>query len=276
MITGIRHDDNSIYGSSTNPRIGATWQPCKQLVVKGNYGTAFQAPAPRNLYGSWSGLTVNSSLEPDRIKSWDLGAIWMFAKSTLEVVGYYNEITRSIMQGENLPKKDIWGAECKFNWHLAKQLGTFICNMRVQANYTFTHSRYNALRSDATSGRTSYKVGGIAPHKLNLLLDADLFHKLHANIRLNFVDERPTTVTNPIPTVASYTIVHASLQYRNLAQGVTAYLTVNNLFDTDYYHPGYDKASAGENVAIPSQGWYSSRLPQPGRVFMLGIRFDIK
>ena len=43
---GIRYDNNSRFGSTINPRIGAVFNPHKNTTVKVLYGTAFWAPSP--------------------------------------------------------------------------------------------------------------------------------------------------------------------------------------------------------------------------------------
>ena len=67
--------------------------------------------------------------------------------------------------------------------------------------------------------------------------------------------------------------MNTSLQWKNIFNTkLTLFANINNILDEKYYHPGMDAASAGEDMSQPSNGWYSSRLPQPGRSYMFGIR----
>ena len=46
----LRHDRYNDVGSTTNPKVGVRWNPMKQLVVRGSYGTGFRAPSLADLY----------------------------------------------------------------------------------------------------------------------------------------------------------------------------------------------------------------------------------
>jgi iron complex outermembrane receptor protein len=46
----LRHDRYNDVGSTTNPKVGVRWNPLKQLVVRGSYGTGFRAPSLADLY----------------------------------------------------------------------------------------------------------------------------------------------------------------------------------------------------------------------------------
>lgn len=50
-----RYDHYSDFGSTTNPKIGVTWEPMEGLAVRGSWGTSFRAPGLRQL-----GATIGS------------------------------------------------------------------------------------------------------------------------------------------------------------------------------------------------------------------------
>jgi hypothetical protein len=60
-------------------------------------------------------------------------------------------------------------------------------------------------------------------------------------------------------------------------------LDIFNVLDLHYSHPGVRSANAGDTpgyfddggVWHGSTGYDSSRLPQPGRAFLLSLRFDL-
>ncbi len=55
----IRYDDYSDFGGTTNPKLSLRWQPIKQLLVRGSWGTGFRAPTLNDLYSPT--LTTNTS-----------------------------------------------------------------------------------------------------------------------------------------------------------------------------------------------------------------------
>ena len=46
----VRYDHYSDFGSTTNPKVSLRWQPMKELVLRGSYGTGFMAPNLYQLY----------------------------------------------------------------------------------------------------------------------------------------------------------------------------------------------------------------------------------
>jgi iron complex outermembrane recepter protein len=46
----LRFDDYSDAGNTTNPKLGIRWNPVKDVLVRGSYGTGFRAPSLADLY----------------------------------------------------------------------------------------------------------------------------------------------------------------------------------------------------------------------------------
>jgi iron complex outermembrane receptor protein len=49
-LAQVRYDKYSDFGNTTNPKVGLRWQPVKQILVRGSYGTGFRAPTLPDLY----------------------------------------------------------------------------------------------------------------------------------------------------------------------------------------------------------------------------------
>ncbi len=272
IVAGARYDYNTIYKESFNPRVGFTFQLTKNLFIKSNYGTAFQQPAPRNLYGSWGGLTVNENLEAEEIQTVDFSFLTITSNFTNEITAFYNIVTNSVQQGINLPEKNMYGAEVKFNY-IVPVISKNIKNLSFHFNYTYIDAKYESPISNVTTGRSSDIIGDIAPHKANFIAGIDFFDLIHWNITANYVSEKQTVVSNPIEKVEQFYLLNSSLQIINLFdEKISIFANAENILDTKYFHPGMDNAGAGEDLSVPSQTWYNSRLPQPGRRFMFGIR----
>jgi iron complex outermembrane receptor protein len=102
-----RFDDYSDFGSTSNPKLGLTWQPVEGVNLRATYGTSFRAPTlpniattfgnrttPNNLLGTQIGLNdprtlsvINrgggrSGLEPEKATTYSLGAD--FAPASIE------------------------------------------------------------------------------------------------------------------------------------------------------------------------------------------------
>lgn len=100
----LRHEDYSDFGTTTNPKIGARFQPTRNLMFRASYGTGFRAPSLPELYlgDSTSYVFVNdkkrctlpgapaacantqyetifkgnADLNPEESKSFYLGTVW--------------------------------------------------------------------------------------------------------------------------------------------------------------------------------------------------------
>ncbi len=274
LVLGARYDDNNVYGDTFNPRVGIVYKFSKKFLIKANYGSAFQAPAPRNVGGSWGGLEVSANLKPDKIKTVDFSMVAQMKDFAHDVTLFRNEVTDSILQGENLPKKTMYGVEYKFNY-FRKEISDTISDFNLHFNYALTDSKYKVPRTNSVTGRSSDKVGGIAKHKFNIIGGMTFSRIFLVNMKINYVGKRPTIVSNPIEEVDAYITAGISLQVKDIFKKITLFLNVENIFNRMYYHPGYDSANAGEDISKPSPGWYSSRLPQGGRTFVAGVRMEI-
>ena len=101
----VRHDDYSDFGSTTNPKVSLRWNPIRQVLLRGSWGTGFVAPSLTQAYGantqgvSQPGLNDplrcpttndtndcltqfnvqfggNPNLKPQKSEQWVLGAVF--------------------------------------------------------------------------------------------------------------------------------------------------------------------------------------------------------
>jgi len=97
LSLAVRYDEYNDFGSTSNPKIGLTWQPLDSLIVRGSYGTSFRAPSlsdlrapgesnvatsavdPRSPTGQSRGITIrggNPNLGPEEATTYTLGMEW--------------------------------------------------------------------------------------------------------------------------------------------------------------------------------------------------------
>ena len=58
-----RYSDYSNFGDTTNSKIGFTWRPMDELLVRGTFAEGFRAPSIDNLYGG-TGSSFESYIDP--------------------------------------------------------------------------------------------------------------------------------------------------------------------------------------------------------------------
>jgi iron complex outermembrane recepter protein len=101
----VRHDNYSDFGGTTNPKASFRWQPSKEFLLRGSYGSGFRAPSFFQVYGSVSEAQIpgnikdpvlctpgstdptvcairpnarqggNPNLKPESSKQWSFGAV---------------------------------------------------------------------------------------------------------------------------------------------------------------------------------------------------------
>lgn len=66
LDASIRYDDYSDFGDTTNPKIGFTWEVAGGVSLRGNYGTAFNAPSLADTTGAVDSRAAILSVSPFR------------------------------------------------------------------------------------------------------------------------------------------------------------------------------------------------------------------
>jgi len=110
LMGGIRHDYNTIYGYSLNPRIAYLYKINPKTAIRVSYGRAFRAPAPNMAYNSLSfdygqnldsiyyAVIPNKDLKPEKFQAYELGLRKTFNKKVyLDISLYYNKINNQII-----------------------------------------------------------------------------------------------------------------------------------------------------------------------------------
>lgn len=143
LLTGIRHEQHSVFGYAVVPRYGLVINPFDNTVLKASYGGHFNAPTPNDLFWPDDGYTRgNDDLKPETGWHGDL----TFEQSLLEekllvTVTYFDwDMDDKIQWGpdssgiwtpQNLRKYTATGQEVGFRF------GPF-SNMKGTLNYTHT------------------------------------------------------------------------------------------------------------------------------------------
>ncbi|MDX1958610.1 MAG: TonB-dependent receptor [Leptospiraceae bacterium] len=303
---GVRYDENSIYGSSVNPRISSIYRITQTHVIKLIYGEAFQEPPFILLYGGFSGRRANPNLKPEKARTWELIFMRQGDSMLNEVSVYYSRYNNVIKEeGENAGERKIYGLELKNQFYFSN----FIPNsprLNVFAYYTYTEAQssiyysFNTKNPDWLEGKNAlgkyetsynnafpnsiplpreeqyYTLGDIAPHKFNLGLNLPIWNRFNWNLRGDYVSKRQLYLRNTLrnqgvttdPYVLLNTAFTIKFSFGNLV------LKVNNLMNHSYTHPGVEAANSGNNYYEGSQGFNSSLLPQPGRSFLLSFNMS--
>ncbi len=280
LLAGVRFDHNSGYGTARTLRGGYVLgrQPWTFKLL---YGESFNEPAPRELYGGWSGSGSNPMLDPETARTLEASIGWQRDPVSLLLSLYRLDSEDSISTfaggATNLGDRSIRGADLHFQARLPVAAQAW----SLWAYYSYIDARES--RPDASGELVAGAVGDTAPHKLHAGLTMAFGAHWSATLRGRYVDARRTVPTNPAGRVPAYATVDLNLLRRDWpSPGFSWSLALLNLTDRDYLHPGLREGDAGftpgfrdaDGVWHGSAGYYSSVLPQDGRGAFLSLTFE--
>lgn len=271
---GGRYDYSQIrksggYGSEFNPRVALIFTPGR-MAFKAIYAKAFQDASSRDRYAvSSTRLLNNPTLKPDRIDNFELTANYVpSSRMQVGVTAYYSIFSDIVeetsvsynnsrtQQKQNTGKAMVYGLQATADIKLNDRF-------QVYANYTYTNAtREDTLKRNETK-RNALTVGDIAAHHINAGINGKfLKNRLNANLRLNYVGDRPVGPGTSVPTnvlqpggqFPAYFLLNSAVTYQ-LNRAVHLQVIGNNLLNLEYFDPGTRSANG------TSQAY---RTPQKG------------
>lgn len=250
---GGRYDDNSVYGSIINPRLGLVNKPNKKTTLKLLFGTAFRAPTNAELYNTAPIRIANPDLKPEKIKTYEVNYIYMFSEFFIMQTNlFHNDLTNIIVadipigggftQNQNAGSATVYGLETKMDIVFTKYFSSFL-------NFTYQEGKQN-------NGIIESNIPNIAKVKGNIGLSVNLAQLINISVIANWVGDRSVPSTNPLGKVDGYFITNLVISTKKIFDNrVSASLNIRNLFNQTYLDPGI--RSADGNL-------FSTALEQPG------------
>ena len=252
LTAGVRRDDYSDFGSTTNPRLALVWEAAYNLTAKLLYGEAFRAPSFSELYNINNPvLQGNSSLKAEEIRTLEAAVSWQ-PNSDLQVdlnVFRYEmgDIIRAVPNSDpltgsttqNAGRQNGKGFEMEFTWNSTPTL-------RLTGSYAHQTS------IDKTTGQDA----GLAPeNQIYLRSDWRFSPEWSLNTQLNWVADRKREPGDTRLPVDDYVLVDLTLSSVERKTGWSYRLSVHNVFDENAKEPS------------PAPGLIPDDLPLPGRSF---------
>jgi outer membrane receptor protein involved in Fe transport len=277
-VLGGRFDNNRIrktggYGTVFNPKVAIIYSP-SNLIIKAIYSEAFKDAGFWTKYGTTPGRLLNNpGLPPEKVKNFDISLGGRLSSSIFfDVVGYhalYDGVigtadvsfidedgnTINTTQHQAIGTISITGAQGNINYKTG--------NYSAYLNYTFTNP-YNTTENE------KIRIGDIASHQVNLGASATYWKSTTFSLRCNWVGERKTgkntTISsNPLDAIDPYIVFNGAVNQK-IWNGISAQLSVFNILNTEYYHPGVRSANGI---------YYAARIPQYERHIFLKLMLEI-
>jgi len=235
-VAGIRHEDNSQFGTEDLPRFGLIVNPLESTALKLNYGKHFLAPTPNDLYWPVGPYTKgNPNLQPETGWHFDAGIEQELFENRLFIsAAYFNW---------DLKNKILWGPDSSWVWtpqnldkakadgfEVGTRIGPFY-DITLSLDYTYTNAEEE---NQYVTRRATYTPKNL--FKGNLTYWAPFGFTAMATVR--YVGDRyfygtDETTTAPQDTLDSYVTLDMRLEQRFFENWVFS-LEGNNLFNKSY------------------------------------------
>lgn len=307
LTAGMRYDNNSRFGATFNPRVGAVLNSGKKTIIKALYGTAYWAPSPLTSYESYgsfysldSGRTYqsgfwhlpNPSLKPVTSNTAELSVNRKIGKKlSATLTGYHTRVNNII---KNVP--DAGNTNLYNNQFLGWNVGFIVVpfNLGSQNSYGGTlminslfnieKGRFNAWSSVSyVEGKVQEFIAGnqikkielplVAPWQFRLGLDCK-WADFYFSTRLQVVGKQRVAgyinAANPDKrqTISGYSLLNGSAGY-TLKNKLNFFVTIENALDQRYRNP---LPSNLNDTNVPA---FAASFQDPLRV-MGGIRLSLE
>ncbi|NPA67090.1 MAG: TonB-dependent receptor, partial [Chlorobi bacterium] len=274
---GGRLDNNKIrlnggYGTVFNPKIAVIYSPY-DFIFKLIYSEAFMDAGYWTKYSTTPGrLLDNPNLEPEKVKNTEFSVSFKINDYFFADISAYHAYYTDAVGTVDVSFVNDEGDTVQTTQHQA------IGNLRImgmQSNIYFNYSDFSAYLNYTFTNpynvtEDEIRIGDIASHHINFGMNLSLFDKLNLNLRGNYVGKRltgaeTTVYNNPESEIDAYFVLNSAISY-NIFKGLSFQVTVNNIFDKEYFDPGVRSADGI---------YYASKLPQNGRNFMFKLYFNL-
>ena len=240
LVTSIRYDDNSDYGSDTNRSIAIGYNINENLQLSGSFGTAFIAPSFNDLYfpsSFFSGFgffpdfvfTSNPEVQPEESESYEVNFSgnydyidWVFSvyrtdyDNLISSVSEFDLAANTIFSTvDNVESARIDGYELSLNTSIASW--EFGLNINVLDSENLT---------------TEERLANLAEETLNFSVSKS-FGKFDFTTNLKFEHDRYENSNGGLNRLPSYAVYDIRANYL-FSDKISISAKIENLFDKDY------------------------------------------
>jgi iron complex outermembrane receptor protein len=227
---GLRHDQYSTFGGTTNPRAALIYQPFEKTTFKLVYGQAFRPPNAYELYYAGYGEEGNPHLQPETVKTTEV-VLEQYLQGNLRLlISGYNYPIRGLISQETDPSN---GAIVYQNSQQVDLRGVEI-SLKKESRSGLEAGVSLSLQ-DANQVGTQTPLTN-SPHVLGQSnLSVPLFkRKLFASMDLDYVSRRRTVAGNYVGAYAlpDFTLFSRATRHWEVAA------SLYNAFNQKYGDPG--------------------------------------
>ena len=261
LTAGIRYDDYSDFGSTTNPRLALVWATSLNLTTKLLYGKAFRAPSFVDRGNINNPSTIgNPNIQPETIETSELVFDYHSLNGFGMVTNFYHYSWQDIIQfaptagvtglvAQNLGEQSAYGTEFEFNWAPSHDL-------KVSVNYAWSKAENKTNNTD---------VALVPEQQWFAQVDWQMLDALNVNFKSHLVQNRLRESGDNREQIDDYWLSDLTLRWMPKSSNFEARLIVKNVFDADVREPSLINGASASLI---------NDLPQLGRSFLGEVRYQ--
>ncbi len=260
LTVGIRHDDYSNFGGTTNPRLALIYNPLEKTAFKLLYGSAFRAPNVYEQYYNDGGQTAKSNpdLGPETIRTYEL-VVEQYLGENLRAVatGFYYEIedlinlrldpSDDLLIFDNLDEAEAVGLELELE-------GKWESGLAGRISYTYQETE-NKLTGEILANSPNHLA------KLNLIIPL-WRDQVFMDIEEQYTSSRMSVASSDKEQceLGGFSVTNLTFFSQNLIKDLELSVSLYNLFDKKY-----ESVGSAEHV--------QSGIEQDGRTFRVKVSY---
>lgn len=232
LTLGVRHDQNDLFGGSTNPRVALVYSPRDTTTLKLLYGRAFRAPNAYELLYIGPNYAPPNDLDPETVGTAE--GVWeeRLAGGVRTVISIFHSRIDDLIELSTRT-----GGELQFQNRGSVEAygGEVAGELRWRSGWS-GRIGFVAQRADDSRGRRLDN----SPRVLGSFALATPLYLEHAQLALDarYIARRTTGKPQDAPGAF---VANVTLHLRELLPGVSLSLAARNLFDQRYFDPASEE-----------------------------------
>ena len=243
LTAGVRYDNYSDFGNTTNPRLALVWSTNLNLSTKFLYGKAFRAPSYADIGNINNPVALgNPDLKPEEIETTELAFDYHPGSGFGAILSFYYYEWDNIIQyipdqngntAQNFGKQIAHGSELELNWKVSN-------NISISANYAI---------SKAENKNTNTKIANVPEQQIYTQINWNISDTISLNFKNNFVKNRLRNFDDPRDNISNYWTSDISMRWKSDNAPIELAIIAKNILDKDAREPSFNN---GSTVNIPN------------------------
>jgi iron complex outermembrane receptor protein len=258
LTLGVRYDQYSDFGATTNPRMALVWETQRNLTTKLLYGQAFRAPSFAELYAINNPVILgNEGLSPEIINTFEVVFDYSYSQKHHINLSLYNYNVSDLIQfvtdssgastAQNTGEQSGRGMEIEWNWNPEESLVL----------------RGSVSIAKATDDEKDVTVADYPEQHAYIDINWEFLPGWKIVPQINYVGSRNRAENDPREDISDYTIFNLALNSTNKSTDFKWGVGIKNVFDRKHYEPSPYQPN------VPSGSFMPGDFQREGRQFYL-------